>query len=75
MGDSNTPHIYLIPIPINDESIDTIPQRTLEVTKSLDVFIVERAKTARAYLKLIGHPLAMNDIDILEIPRDEIDTQ
>ena len=67
--------LYLIPTPIAENAEHTLPLYVVEIVQKLDVFIVERAKTARAYLKLIGHPLAMNDIDILEIPRDEIDTQ
>lgn len=61
----------MIPIPIFDGNTDSIPFETLKITKSLNHFVVERAKTARAYLKQINHPTPIQEINLLEIsPKD-----
>jgi 16S rRNA (cytidine1402-2'-O)-methyltransferase len=61
----------MLPIPIFEGNIDSIPLDTLNSTTSLNHFIVERAKTARAYLKQINHPTPIQEIDILEIPQKD----
>lgn len=48
-----TGNLYLIPVPIHDEGLDTIPPGTLNVINNLDYFIAERAKTARKFIKLL----------------------
>ena len=60
MSDPKKGTLYLIPVPIGNCSANQIlPLSVLEITRSLDVFIVENAKTARAYLKtfLVGKSL------------------
>ena len=60
MSDNNKGTLYLIPVPIgNCIAEQTIPAHVLETTRGLDIFIVENAKSARAYLKSIsvGKPL------------------
>lgn len=59
--------LYLIPCPISDDGLATIPVATISVAHALDYFIVERAKTARQFLKKICHPLSMDKIHIHEI--------
>ena len=64
--------LYLIPNSLGPAALDSvIPAPVREVTASLDYFIAENAKTARAFLKLVSetHPLckAMQDIEIREL--------
>jgi 16S rRNA (cytidine1402-2'-O)-methyltransferase len=63
--------LYLLPVPISEAGVDSIPPATLNITRQLDTFIVERAKTARAYLKLIQHPKPQSEINVIELPKHE----
>jgi 16S rRNA (cytidine1402-2'-O)-methyltransferase len=46
--------IYLIPSFLGEDNTDIIPQQIKDVVQTLDVFIVEQARTARRYLRAIG---------------------
>ncbi|MBI1283475.1 MAG: SAM-dependent methyltransferase [Thiobacillus sp.] len=60
--------LYLIPVPLGPVSPDTcLPLDTLAVARRLDHFVVERAKTARAHLKAMGHPLPIQSLQIEEL--------
>ncbi|MEQ1661358.1 MAG: SAM-dependent methyltransferase [Thiobacillus sp.] len=70
--------LYLIPVPLGPVSPDAcLPSDTLAVARRLDHFVVERAKTARAHLKAMGHPLPMQQIEMCELnehtPASDID--
>lgn len=71
------PKLYLLPVPLGENAEHTIPPYVVEIIHSLDVFVVERAKTARHFLKSIGFPKAFDDClffelnkrtDLIEIP-------
>ncbi len=64
--------LYLIPNSLGAGALDAaIPAPVRELTASLDYFVAENAKTARAFLKLVSdtHPLCkpMQDIEIREL--------
>ena len=60
--------LYLIPVPIGPVSPDTcLPLDTLVVARRLEHFVVERAKTARAHLKAMGHPQPIQALQIEEL--------
>ena len=60
--------LYLIPVPLGPVAPDTcLPPDTLAVARRLDHFVVERAKTARAHLKAMGHPLPLQSIAMQEL--------
>jgi len=60
--------LYLVPVPLGPVEAETcLPATTLEIARRLDRFVVERAKTARAHLKLMGHPMPMRDIEMAEL--------
>ncbi|MEF2268217.1 ribosomal RNA small subunit methyltransferase I [Janthinobacterium sp. HH104] len=69
--------LYLIPnhLGLSDGASDPlghiIPEQVRQITSQLDYFVAENAKTARAFLKLIGnqHPLAkpLQEITISEL--------
>ena len=44
------------------------PARVRELACRLSHFVVENAKTARAELKRLEHPLPMRELDIRELP-------
>lgn len=60
--------LYLVPVPLGPVSPETcLPADTLAVARRLDRFVVERAKTARAHLKAMAHPLPLQQIDMQEL--------
>jgi 16S rRNA (cytidine1402-2'-O)-methyltransferase len=60
--------LYLIPVPLGPVSPDAcLPPDTLAVARRLDHFVVERAKTARAHLKAMAHPLPLQSLHIEEL--------
>jgi 16S rRNA (cytidine1402-2'-O)-methyltransferase len=60
--------LYLIPVPLGPVSPETcLPPDTLAVARRLEHFVVERAKTARAHLKAMAHPLPMQQIAMHEL--------
>ena len=60
--------LYLIPVPLGPVPPETcLPPDTLSVARRLDRFVVERAKTARAHLKAMAHPLPIQQIDMQEL--------
>lgn len=61
--------LYLIPVPIDDNVVDTIPEATLKALRSTCYFVAERGKTARRYIRLLGHPKPQNEITVAEIPK------
>ena len=49
--------LYLIPTPLGDKALHTIPQSTLDIILPLRHFVVETGKVARKFLKEVGVPL------------------
>ena len=60
--------LYLIPVPLGPVSPEAcLPPDTLVVARRLDHFVVERAKTARAHLKAMGHPQPLQSLQRAEL--------
>jgi len=60
--------LYLIPVPLGPVSPDAcLPPDTLAVTRRLEHFVVERARTARAHLKAMAHPKPLQALHIEEL--------
>jgi len=61
--------LLLLPSPIGEHAAidEVLPARVIEAARNTRHFLVERAKSARAFLKAIGHPVALQDLDIVEI--------
>lgn len=60
--------LYLIPVPLGPVSPDScLPPDTLAAARRLEHFVVERAKTARAHLKAMGHPKPIQALQIEEL--------
>ena len=70
--------LYLIPCPIEETAIHTIPDYVVKTIHELDLFLVEKAKTARHFIKRTNPPFAINTLEILELNKhrnnhDEVD--
>lgn len=59
--------LYLIPAPLGENAIHTIPEYVKSVIRSLDIFIVERGKTARKYLKETGITIPLQEMTFFEL--------
>jgi len=67
-ANKNIGTLYLIPVPLGPVAPETcLPADTLAVARRLDTFVAERAKTARAHLKAMGHPRPLQELAISEL--------
>ena len=61
--------LYLIPATLGAEDWQTyLPTATRHIVCNLTRFIAENAKSARAELKRLGHPVPLRQIDIQQLP-------
>ena len=68
--------LYLLPNRITEcAEFETLPQSTIAVAKHCRRFLAENAKSARAFLKDIGHPSPISELEIIEIGHVPDDTQ
>ena len=61
---------YLIPTPLGEDALHTIPPYVVEIIHSLDTFVVERAKTARHFIKATQPPYPLSNVTVFEIDND-----
>lgn len=59
--------LYLIPTPLGEDGDHVLPQYVKDIIHQLDLFIAEKAKTARRYIKSTGHPKAISELVFLEL--------
>jgi 16S rRNA (cytidine1402-2'-O)-methyltransferase len=63
-----TGKIFLIPVTLGDEDYRrVIPEKVLEVTRSLRLFVVEDLKSARRYLRLIDKEFPIDESTFFEL--------
>ena len=62
--------LYAIPTPLGGKVADALPASALATVKTLRHFAVENAKTARAFLKEVGMPRAIQDLNISVLGSD-----
>jgi 16S rRNA (cytidine1402-2'-O)-methyltransferase len=60
--------LYLIPVPLAGGTAEaSLPPHTMDIARRLNTFVVEHPKTARAWLKAMGHPGPMQAVKMLEL--------
>ena len=60
--------LLLLPSLLGASEVDEVlPVRVQEAARTTRHFLAERAKSARAFLKVLGHPIAMQELHIVEI--------
>jgi 16S rRNA (cytidine1402-2'-O)-methyltransferase len=62
--------LYLLPAPIEDNGLESIPAEAIRIMHSLDHFIVERARTSRRYISSTKPPRKIDTLLIEEMPED-----
>lgn len=65
--EKTTGKLYLIPSSLGENTVHTIPQYVIDVVHTLDIFIAERAKTARHFLKGLKTPIPFQDMTFYEL--------
>jgi len=66
-------NLYIIPTPVSDNIKDTIPIGVLEKMHGLKYFIVERARTARRYIKASGYKGDISALVFFELDKHNKD--
>ncbi|MDA8259743.1 MAG: SAM-dependent methyltransferase [Betaproteobacteria bacterium] len=65
--------LWLLPVALGDTPWETsLPEATRTAACRLTRFVAENAKTARAELKRIGHPLPLRELAIEQIPETPV---
>jgi 16S rRNA (cytidine1402-2'-O)-methyltransferase len=64
------PILYLIPAPLGGAATEALTVAGARTVRALRDFVVENAKSARAFLAELGMPCAMRELNILEIGED-----
>jgi 16S rRNA (cytidine1402-2'-O)-methyltransferase len=60
--------LYLIPTPLGDTPLERVlPEETRRIAARLATFVVERPKTARAFLKRLGTQTPLQRLTLLEL--------
>lgn len=59
--------LYLIPSALGEDAVQTLPQYVLDVVHKLTIFIAERPKTARRFLKSIQTPVPFAEMTFYEL--------
>jgi len=59
--------LYLIPAPLGDSVYLPVPTYVIDIVHSLEVFITEKGKTARQYLKQLQTPIPFQNMTFFEL--------
>jgi 16S rRNA (cytidine1402-2'-O)-methyltransferase len=65
----NKGKLYLIPAPLGEGAVHTLPQHVIDILHRLDIFIAERAKTARRFIKETGPVKPFSELTFYEITK------
>ena len=63
--------LYLIPIPLHEDGIYSLPQHTIDTIHRLEAFIVEKAKTCRRFVAKTKPPRAIHDMTFMEMDKHD----
>lgn len=65
---AQTGRLFMLPVPITDDNgIDTLSETAIRQARELRFFLAENAKSARAFLKKVEHPLPIASLSVIEI--------
>ena len=57
--------LYLLPNRIAETAVsDVLPEKTVRIARQTEYFLAENAKSARAFLKALGHPKPLADLTV-----------
>lgn len=59
--------LYLIPVPLAEDAVHTIPKYVIQILHDLEFFISERAKTARHFIKKTNPIKSFDELTFFEL--------
>jgi 16S rRNA (cytidine1402-2'-O)-methyltransferase len=62
--------LYLIPTPINEQGLQTLPAQVVDIVRHLDIFLVERARSARRFIQSCKPVKPIGELTIAEFEQD-----
>jgi 16S rRNA (cytidine1402-2'-O)-methyltransferase len=62
--------LYLIPTPVTLHGLETLPVQVVEIVRHLDIFLVERARTARRFVQSCKPLKPIDELIIAEFEQD-----
>lgn len=62
--------LYLLPLPISEHA-DDLPPATLKAFQQCTAFVCERVRTFRRWVKYLNHPLAIDDMTLIEMEKHD----
>ena len=68
---NNKGKLYLLPVPLGEEGAGVIPAYVQQRLGTLEVFIAERARTARRYIKSIFPDRNISDLTVFELDKHQ----
>ena len=67
--------LFLLPVPLGADALETIPPYVVARIHALDYFVAERAKTARRFIKSTGPERPISELNILELNKRTTDEE
>lgn len=61
----------MMPCPIVEDGLDTLSENAIHQLHRLTYFVVERARTARRFIKSAGHPIPISELHIFELNKND----
>ncbi len=61
------PQLFLLPVPLSETDIETIPQYNREIIGKIKFFIVERTRTARRFIRKLAPEVVIDDLTFFEL--------
>jgi 16S rRNA (cytidine1402-2'-O)-methyltransferase len=61
----------MMPCPIVEDGLSSLSKEAIDVLHTLSHFVVERARTARRFIKSTGHPVAISELQIFELDKND----
>lgn len=61
--------LYLVPTPLGENALQTIPEYVLERIRKIDVWVVEKGKTARRFIKSTETTIPLQQMQFFELNR------
>lgn len=63
--------LYMMPCPIVEGHLDSLSKEAIDRIRTTTHFVVERARTARRFIKIAGHPSPISELIIFELDKNE----
>ncbi len=63
--------LFLIPIPLGEDALFSLPDYCIKTIHGLDYFIAERARTTRRFIKTTNPPRPISDLIVFELDKRE----